>query len=369
MLAADRETVHELGCAARERRVDRGEIPAAGIEVASGQTIGVGDEIITLRNDRAIRTSLCNWVANGDRWTVQAVNQDGSLICGGEYGNVRLPADYAEQHAALAYATTVHKAQGITVDRAIAVLDPDVSAETAYVALTRGQLSNTALLRQPFGDDDGHAGVAVPVDAKALLAAIIERPRNPISATEAMRQAATDNLGVLRALTIDTERRVNQAAGPDRRDTIDRLRSDIHRYANSSLEADAPRFTEARQAFLDALGQQDARDAWLQAHPEVAAYVDDLQSRTLDRHALLADRTLADPSGPILKLLGEPPATEPAFIQWMRAAEMAVAYAETYGVDVSAIETHVPPGEQGRAQVRVDAASEVGVPRGMSPSM
>ncbi|WP_162933779.1 C-terminal helicase domain-containing protein [Actinomyces lilanjuaniae] len=46
----------------------------------------------------------------------------------------------------LGYAATVHRSQGVTVDTAHAVLDASVDRSTAYVALTRGRLRNTAWL-------------------------------------------------------------------------------------------------------------------------------------------------------------------------------------------------------------------------------
>ena len=56
---------------------------------------------------------------------------------------VALPADYVNQDASLAYALTVHKAQGVTVDRAVLIADEATTAETLYVGMTRGRHHNT----------------------------------------------------------------------------------------------------------------------------------------------------------------------------------------------------------------------------------
>lgn len=56
------------------------------------------------------------------------------------------PEAYAAKFVELAYATTVHGAQGDTVDRAHVALSETTGAAAAYVAMTRGRESNTAHL-------------------------------------------------------------------------------------------------------------------------------------------------------------------------------------------------------------------------------
>lgn len=55
-----------------------------------------------------------------------------------------LPAAYVRAHTTLAYAVTVHAAQGQTVDTAHTIIAPRTRADAAYVALTRGRVRNTA---------------------------------------------------------------------------------------------------------------------------------------------------------------------------------------------------------------------------------
>ncbi len=54
--AADHATVDELASRARAARVEAGEVEAEGV-VAGEQIVGVGDEIVTCRNDRRLVTS------------------------------------------------------------------------------------------------------------------------------------------------------------------------------------------------------------------------------------------------------------------------------------------------------------------------
>jgi exodeoxyribonuclease V alpha subunit len=53
---------------------------------------------------------------------------------------------YVREHVELAYATTIHGAQGETVDHAHLLLGETTGAAAAYVAMTRGRHHNTAYL-------------------------------------------------------------------------------------------------------------------------------------------------------------------------------------------------------------------------------
>ena len=74
------------------------------------------------------------------------MGHDGSLIVRGRLGQRTLPAEYASRHVELAFATTVHGAQGDTVDHAHLLIGETTGAASAYVGMTRGRRSNTAHL-------------------------------------------------------------------------------------------------------------------------------------------------------------------------------------------------------------------------------
>ncbi|MGI8875748.1 MAG: ATP-dependent DNA helicase, partial [Egibacteraceae bacterium] len=122
----------------------------AGV-VAEGPTVrlrdiaaSVGDHIVTRRNDRRLRTSGRGWVVNGDVWTVVDTHPDGAADVRRhtDGATIRLPADYLAEHSHLAYATTAHRAQGMTVDVCHAAVTADTSHEQLYVAATRGRHGN-----------------------------------------------------------------------------------------------------------------------------------------------------------------------------------------------------------------------------------
>jgi hypothetical protein len=107
---------------------------------ARGERIGLGDRVATRRNDPDLG------VANRQTWTVAGLGEDGSVILHGRGRDREVPAEYATRFVELAYATTVHGAQGETVEAAHVALGETTGAAAAYVAMTRGRHSNTAHL-------------------------------------------------------------------------------------------------------------------------------------------------------------------------------------------------------------------------------
>ena len=100
----------------------------------------MGDRIATRRNNRDLG------VANRDCWTVTGIDADDTLHVHGLAGQRALPVTYVREHVELAFATTVHGAQGETVPTAHFLLGETTGAAAAYVGMTRGRNSNTAHL-------------------------------------------------------------------------------------------------------------------------------------------------------------------------------------------------------------------------------
>ncbi len=138
-------------CVSTTKRIDR---DAATVTAAKGQQIGVGDLIISRRNDPTVKIhrsppnaeSLPS-VRNGNRWRVAAIDTERNLI-GAERlddnARVVFDQDYIRDHVSLGYAVTVHSAQGVTADASLAVLSNTTSRNLLYVAMTRGRHANIA---------------------------------------------------------------------------------------------------------------------------------------------------------------------------------------------------------------------------------
>jgi hypothetical protein len=123
MLAPTRELVSELNQRARAHRLGQEQDPAGtpsgpAAHLGDGNEASIGELIITRSNDRTLRTSSTDWVKNGDRWMVLGIHDGGDLsVQHTQSGRtVRLPADYVQSATELGYATTVHTAQGVSVD-------------------------------------------------------------------------------------------------------------------------------------------------------------------------------------------------------------------------------------------------------------
>jgi conjugative relaxase-like TrwC/TraI family protein len=178
VIADRREQVADLNAAIRDRRGIGHH--GGGTTTAGGERIGIGDRVATRRNDPDLQ------VANRQTWTVTGVGDDGSLTLRGRGREQQIPAPYANCYVELAYATTVHGAQGDTVERAHFALSETTGAAAAYVAMTRGRQSNTA-----------HVVAGSVDDARQQWIDAFSRDRADLGPAHARRQAidAIDRYG------------------------------------------------------------------------------------------------------------------------------------------------------------------------------
>ena len=103
-----------------------------------------------------------------------------------------LPADYVREHLTLAYAVTVHAAQGQDVDTTHAVVTARTSRAALYVELSRGRDANTAHIATLSGPQDpaqGHESDTLHRDAVAVLAGILADHRHDDAARSALATA------------------------------------------------------------------------------------------------------------------------------------------------------------------------------------
>ncbi|WP_332817542.1 Ti-type conjugative transfer relaxase TraA [Sphingopyxis sp.] len=132
ILTHTNDEVGLLNQEARERMRASGALgPDTRINVERGaRHFAPGDRIMFLKNERGLG------VKNGSLGTVQAVNamRMGVMLDDGRNVAFNLK-DYA--HVDHGYAATIHKAQGMTVDRAQVLATPGVDSHSTYVALSR----------------------------------------------------------------------------------------------------------------------------------------------------------------------------------------------------------------------------------------
>ena len=147
MIASTNETVTKLNDLAQAHAIEHGQVStgAGAVALHNSSRAHLGDTIVTRKNARRlIVNSGQDFVKNGDLWRVTDLHDNGRITAQhlAHGGKVTLPAHYVEQSVELGYASTIHRAQGSTVDTAHALVDASTDRAGAYVALTRGRENN-----------------------------------------------------------------------------------------------------------------------------------------------------------------------------------------------------------------------------------
>lgn len=232
MVASRLELVSELSARARLQRASAGRIDLAGPVVAlhDGTEATVGDLVVTRRNDRRITVrGGRDWVKNGDVWRVVAVGPDGDVDvqhCRHQ-GRATLPAHYVREVVELGYATTVHRAQGVTSDTCHVVVEESMSRQALYVAATRGRHANQLYaVTDQLLDLDLHHPPGQEATAREVLESVLRRDGAERSATETLREELSESIS-LRRLVPQYEHAVDRAAQEKVGDLVDLARAGL----------------------------------------------------------------------------------------------------------------------------------------------
>ena len=132
ILTHTNDEVRELNEAARDRMREAGELGNdVRVKTERGaRAFASGDRIMFLRNERGLE------VKNGTLGTVEQVNQQGMTVRTDDGRSVAFDVkDYA--HVDHGYAATIHKAQGMSVDRSHMLATPGMDRHGVYVGMTR----------------------------------------------------------------------------------------------------------------------------------------------------------------------------------------------------------------------------------------
>ena len=124
--------VRDLNLSARDRLRDAGELgPDVRVSAERGsREFATGDRIMFLKNERGMG------VKNGTLGQIERVSPDSMAVKLDDGRSVAFDLkDYA--HVDHGYAATIHKSQGVTVDRAHVLATPGMDRHSAYVALSR----------------------------------------------------------------------------------------------------------------------------------------------------------------------------------------------------------------------------------------
>lgn len=263
LIADSNDSVHALNQRARADLILDGAVDARREVALQGDArAGVGDTIITRKNDRRLRTPR-GWVRNGDRWMVTDIRDDGSLTArrANSRGTLTLPAGYVSDHVDLGYAVTAHRAQGITTDTSHILVDPSTTRENLYVAMTRGRHANLVYVATDRPDDNHttpHPADDPDATARSVLYGVLQHVGAELSAHETIT-AEQEAWGSVAQLAAEYET-IAQAAQHDRFATLiresgltqDEAEDTIHSDAFGALTAELRR-AEANHHNIDAL--------------------------------------------------------------------------------------------------------------------
>jgi hypothetical protein len=145
LMANNTDTVARLNHLAQETRIRDKELDPAGLSLRIGDTkMQLGDEVVTRRNSRTLRTDQGLMVKNRDHWTITSIHRDRTITVTGRTGTIRLPVNYVTEHVELGYAQTSLATQGRTVDVGLLLVDSPSDSHGVYTPMTRGREANHA---------------------------------------------------------------------------------------------------------------------------------------------------------------------------------------------------------------------------------
>ena len=405
LVAETRDDVSTLNQRARADLILDGTLkPGREVELNDGAAAGVGDTIITRRNDRRLRNGK-TWVRNGDTWTITGVRDDGSITIrktGRRFGgSLVLPTAYVADHADLGYAITAHRAQGVTVDTAHVLVEPTTTRENFYVAMTRGKHANNAYVILDRADEhaEPHPGDNPDATGRSVLFGVLQHVGAELSAHETIT-AEQEQWGSIAQLAAEYET-IAAAAQCDRWTTFIRASGLTAQQADTTIASEAfgaltaeLRRAEANHHDIDTLfprlvaarGFDDADDIASVLHYRVARatsrptgsgrnrkaprliaglipsadgpMTSDMRHALDERRELIETRTDAvldtarDAAEPWTLPLGAPPRDPRKTAAWRRHARTVAAYRARYSITE---DTPLGPAPENAAQ-KIDRA-------------
>ncbi|MGZ4753435.1 MAG: MobF family relaxase [Acidimicrobiia bacterium] len=367
MLATRWSDVDDLNARARAHLQAAGMLTGPALTV-DDRPYQSGDRIMTLRNDRRLK------VRNGTCALITEINPDDrAMTVRTDTGAmVTLPARYLDAgHVLPAYATTIHKAQGQTADRAFVLGSDLLYQEAGYVALSRGRTENRIYLVGHEPRPEAHTPeVAPPEPLDALTQTLTVSHAQHLAVDSGIDRNAIRH--ELHSLLRERDRlqEIARRCPRDRSYEIDSLTTQRSRAANrlahthrelDALSKHAWRQRADRQARRLVLTNQidgltfsvqsldnaleRARDGHHDHKAYVAEHRDDLRRLpaiqvTIDtRIAQLVDADVAKPP-PYLRALGPRPEDASRLARWRRVTE----FVERYRIDHHITDPRQPLG-------------------------
>ncbi|HEY9473793.1 MAG TPA: MobF family relaxase, partial [Mycobacteriales bacterium] len=192
----------------RAELIRLGRVTETGVPLGlQGTFAGVGDVVQARLNAWHLAGFEGNrrGPINRERYRVLATRQDGGLVVApiigtgpdGEHlgDRMTLPGSYVAEHVALGYASTVHAAQGLTVDTSHLIATGHTGPSALYVGMSRGRHANTAYVTTVAVPDDAPPGAADSAqrrDPLAVLATAMETAQPEQAAVAEAEDSTTE---------------------------------------------------------------------------------------------------------------------------------------------------------------------------------
>jgi conjugative relaxase-like TrwC/TraI family protein len=364
ILAFRRDEVDRLNTVCQQVMANNGRLGLARLQL-SDRSFHVGDQVVCGRNDlRGVG------VANGTRGTITALDlgQRAITIRTEQGREVTLDADYLDHPVPkgrrvidLAYATTGHKAQGLTRWRALVRLTGSEDANWLYVQLSRAKhLTRLFTIVGPEPQQNADQ-VDLPerqsVDAYQQLATALARPGGQTMAidTSSRLDVRAVPTGELRGER-DRLRQLLDEAPPDRRRVLERAtqrrqqaeqalaeierahpsNSKRHRGGRAASDVQAASAMARQQAAraldteLKARQAQQQRDAWIESNPDLGLAYHDVGRELAWRGRVRAVAAEVDQPSHLLQALGPVPDSVRGRRAWRHAARLVEDYRDRY---------------------------------------
>jgi hypothetical protein len=168
MLAPTVAAVEDLNRRARHELQADGVLGPDQVELGD-RRFAVGDEVLALRNAYDLG------VLNGSHLAVEHIDtRRHELHCADTTDRrISIPFGYADAgHLTHAYAMTIHKAQGATLERTLVLVDETMAAEHAYTSLSRATVRTDLYLDTRELELEAHAPVLSPPVSERLGASL-----------------------------------------------------------------------------------------------------------------------------------------------------------------------------------------------------
>ena len=265
--------------------------------VERSRTVGVGDLVRSRLNNYQARTHKGRPVVNGATWTVTAVtagglwaenNDQGRVLLDNAYLDKRIPADqpYNDEDKGrptveLGYASTIHSAQGRTVDRSLTIVTPGTGAEALYVGLTRGKRANLAVGVGSVDEvaDWMRAATERPLASRAAITQALEAER--IQATrEKLKQLWEADQAEAR-----TRWAAHRKRAKEQEPVIGQLR---RRRDQLAAKGSTIRRRRKRASYVGRIDKINEQIAALAADDDSQAWLDERQARQAETQAFAA---------------------------------------------------------------------------------